>query len=565
MEDNKGIQKLLSKRTALVEALLSVLERKVKSAQTELLRGVVDGFVDKLELTEDGRVKNTLYNKRLLSTVDNIFTKFGKTQGVEIATTVALGVQSIVDFGGEYYKTFTTKAKLLSILPNVQESMRSWLGLNEKSQAEPNGYLDKLIKDTTVSNQVKNFSLRAVIGQQGWRQTKDELKLMIAGEGEKTGALDKYYRNFVYDLYSQVDRATSQVFADKLGFRFYIYEGGIIETSRTFCRDKNGKVFHISEIQNWELTVARPPGYNPFTDCGGYGCRHHLNGIPDSVAYAMRPDAKGKFDNAAAAPVDTPPAEKPKPAPAAPKAKPAPKPAKAPKVEPVDTAPQEPVFVKDIQGAKNIAETKLKFIHAIRDAIPPGFNTKLSVSSALSLDVFKQYATQVAKLFNDYTINFPIEQISFKSKSSAYGYVQNYMNGEIATANFGDRVDVKRGMTEPISANRLTTQGKSRVDPENVQVATATHEFAHVLGTDTRYSKTFFDELKELRKQYHKELNEKINSGDIDGAAEIYLGRYAGTNPDEFWAEAFTEYKLHSKPSKYAKLAGALGDKHFKK
>lgn len=296
--ENTELKKLMTGRGDLVAGLLSVLERKVNEAQVELLEKVLEQFIDKLELTEGGRVKNTLYNKRLLQNVDRVFAQFGKSMGVELATMIAQGVQSVVNFNGQYYKMFANKAQLLAILPSVTETVSGWLGI-EKGKVAKNGYLDTLIKDTTVKNQIKNFAIRSVVGQQGWKETKSQLKETITGNKEKTGALEKYYRNFVYDLYSQVDRATGQVYADKLGLEFFIYEGGIIETTRKFCKEKNGKVFHRSEIEKWDLTVARPPGYNPFTDCGGYGCRHHLNPIPTTLALRLRPDAKQFIKEAA--------------------------------------------------------------------------------------------------------------------------------------------------------------------------------------------------------------------------------------------------------------------------
>lgn len=283
------------KRTTLVDGLLSVLERKVADAERELLKLAISEFMDRLELTPDGKVRNTLYNKRLLSNIDNVFTKFGKTNGVDIAKTIASGVQSVSNFSGEYFSSFTTKAKLLEIKPGVTETIRAWLGLGSKGGVTANGYLDTLIKNTTVKNTIKDFALRTVVGQQGWMEAKKQLSEILIGAGEKAGAMVKYYRNFVYDTYSQVDRATGQIYADKLGFEFFIYEGGLIKGSREFCRERNGKVFHKSEILDFDPKEARPPGYNPFTDLGGYGCRHHLNGIPASLALILRPDLKTKF------------------------------------------------------------------------------------------------------------------------------------------------------------------------------------------------------------------------------------------------------------------------------
>jgi hypothetical protein len=106
------------------------------------------------------------------------------------------------------------------------------------------------------------------------------------------GALEKHHRNFAFDLYSQIDRATSDVIRNDLGFVFAIYEGGLIETSRIFCEEHDGNIYHISEIKDFNPTEAKPPNYNPITDLGGYGCRHHLNWISTAMAKAMGKDVE---------------------------------------------------------------------------------------------------------------------------------------------------------------------------------------------------------------------------------------------------------------------------------
>ena len=77
-----------------------------------------------------------------------------------------------------------------------------------------------------------------------------------------------------------------------------MFEGGLIETSRPFCKDHNGNVNHKSEIAEFNPEKGKQPDYNPFTDLGGYACRHHLNWIPTALALAMRPEAR-KFIGAA--------------------------------------------------------------------------------------------------------------------------------------------------------------------------------------------------------------------------------------------------------------------------
>ena len=46
----------------------------------------------------------------------------------------------------------------------------------------------------------------------------------------------------------------------------------------------------ISEIKKFNPKEAKPPNYNPITDCGGFNCRHHWNWMSNSLAKAMGKD-----------------------------------------------------------------------------------------------------------------------------------------------------------------------------------------------------------------------------------------------------------------------------------
>lgn len=280
-------------RTKLINSLLDELNKVVQQSQRELLSKFLELWVDKLDVDEaTGRIKNTLRNKRLLSNVDTVFQQYVKTDGIAVAKTLIDGVKQILDFNGKYYKAFNTAAELVPIKDSTLEFMKSWLGLKGNGALEGNGYLAKTITDPKVLGEIKNFALRAVSGQQGYEATKSAVKEFIDGNKQGAGLLEKYYRNFVYDTYSQVDRVAASNYADKLKLDYAIYEGGLIKTSRKFCRERNGQVFTRAEIEQMEPAEAIPPNYNPITDMGGYGCRHHWNWIPYSVAIILRPDLK---------------------------------------------------------------------------------------------------------------------------------------------------------------------------------------------------------------------------------------------------------------------------------
>lgn len=291
MAGEKGIIRLVGKRTTLINRLLSVLEKQVRSGQEQLLKMIVTDLVDNLDRDGD-KIKNTLRNKRLVQSIDAIFKRYAKSNGLQTVKTIADGVSSLVDFNSQYFTGFAKPAKLLTINSQVKESVAGWLGIGDRGGLTKNGYLDTLLKDPTINRKVKDMTMGAIVGQKGYQETKKQMGDYIAGNKNQTGAMERYYRNFVYDTYSVADRTAAKITADKLQLKYAIYEGGVIKTSREFCRKRNGKVFTREEIAKFNPTVARPPGYNPFTDLGGYGCRHHLNWVPDAVAFALRPDLR---------------------------------------------------------------------------------------------------------------------------------------------------------------------------------------------------------------------------------------------------------------------------------
>lgn len=292
-ELEKYIRKAGGDRTKLIDSLLKALETVVAASQQKLLQRFINDWVSSLEVDPaTGKIKATLKNKRLLSTIDKVFANYVKSDGVAIAKTIVDGVKQIIDFNGKYYKGFMNKVDLIPINKVVVSFMESWLGINGKNPII-NGYLLKTVNDPKVLGQLKDFALTAVVGQQGYQDTLQGARDFIDGNRASAGLLDKYVRNFVYDTFSQVDRASAGIYATKLGMDYAIYEGGLIKTSRKFCKEHNGNVYTRDEIMAFDPKEAIPANYNPETDLGGFGCRHHLNWIPYAVAVILRPDLAG--------------------------------------------------------------------------------------------------------------------------------------------------------------------------------------------------------------------------------------------------------------------------------
>lgn len=227
--------------------------------------------------------------------------------------------------------------------------------------------------------------------------------------------------------------------------------------------------------------------------------------------------------------------------------------------------------ITDFAPAKTIKEAKSYAQNVIKETY--GLNIpKVKVSSELTMDEFNKRNEQLFKLSKEYNISSLYSKeaevlLSFNSTSKYNGFISHYGGTTLKEINFGHvnhvaRMPDEKGMTYLVKLDN---------DRHN-SLKTLTHEFAHLITTDHQIIKAsgkderiqpFWRELGQLRNEYHAALA-KVKDNP-EKLAKIHLGKYAGTNANEFMAEGFTQYKLNDKPSLYAQKVGELIDKYFKK
>ena len=549
--DEKTLKDFTKKRSELIASLMSSMDGQVKDNQKKLLEKVLEKFVDKLEKDENGNVKNNDRNRNLLIQFDDIFKEYQKKEARDTVGLFLQSVGSIINFNQKYFSALDGQARTLPIIPKVKDFMKVWLGI-KGDIVEPNGYLDKLVSNDPAKIALKNQAMKIVIGQEGFEDAKKQIKTLIDGNQNTMGALEKHHRNFAFDLYSQIDRATSDVIRNDLGFVFAIYEGGLIETSRIFCEEHDGNIYHISEIKDFNPTEAKPPNYNPITDLGGYGCRHHLNWISTAMAKAMGKDVDKFLKGGQSKGNTTVEEEKPKP-----------KPTEKPKKK---EEPKKPSEIK-ISEIKTTKEAKA----VVQDIFPKA--KSVSISSKIEMKDLIPRIEQLKKLKDKYVLDIgEIEKINFSSIGRNLGVVKSYVNGNIKEANFGSREDLWTSHEKNSDPKKDLQRHSASIEKENHPKFTTTHEFGHLLTVSGRKGIVnnervveFWSELRKVFSEYLKELNSHRLSGEYEKASEIFIGRYGHSSTDEFFAESFAQYELSSKPTKYSKKVGELVEKHFKK
>ena len=182
------------------------------------------------------------------------------------------------------------------------------LGVDAQGLPVAGGYLATIAGDTTVARQVLTYAYQAQASGVGLNAYRDGLNALVLGSGPGApnglGVVQALYKNSGED-FAQADRMLHSLAAKELGLAVFLYQGGLIDSSRPFCVARNGRVFLDVEIARFGTKTdkyggyarkeegyfsGKPDPYTPAVDLGGYRCRHFLHALPAVVALSMRDD-----------------------------------------------------------------------------------------------------------------------------------------------------------------------------------------------------------------------------------------------------------------------------------
>jgi hypothetical protein len=206
---------------------------------------------------------------------------------------------SLIESNVSYFKA---EASVKSVdIASIRYSLSFQFGISDLGGIEPQGYLSDLILDTTVRRTFREGLMKFSQGGRNTRLDVKQIEMFIKGDEKTYGIWESFYRkedkgsSSVFDVYQKADRMAQNQFSNSLGMQAQMYVGGLMTSSRTFCEERNGKIFLGSEIKDWSKLQfqGRPKtGYVPEIDLGGYKCRHHLSALSNSTAMRLDPTIK---------------------------------------------------------------------------------------------------------------------------------------------------------------------------------------------------------------------------------------------------------------------------------
>ncbi len=286
-------------RKDFIEQRQEFMKKHIAASERKLYDQVFNKVISQLE-TDNGNIVSSGKNLTIATDVDGIYKSFNKREYSNILKEFSKDLSKIVNLNTDYFKTIaddTTPKRFDSVNSEVKSFMSKRIGLNSKDEIVKDGYLDRLVRDESLKNKIKDSIIKGITNKTPVAQVIKKLETIIVGNPNVDGGLVKHFNQHMHDTYNQFDRTTSKLYAEKLDLRFFIYQGGKIKSSREFCIQRDNKCFTTQEAEKWASLIGDEDGpkadkndYNPLVDCGGFNCRHSLDYISDSLAKRYRPE-----------------------------------------------------------------------------------------------------------------------------------------------------------------------------------------------------------------------------------------------------------------------------------
>jgi len=265
----------------------------IDDKETELVGGVkklqsrlwdkIEGLIAKLR-TEDGKVSNTASNYSLLGQIRRIEKEIHDGPKKEIIANLLdnlLGQEKLV----KKYFNEVLELNRPAVETKVHKSLLNRIGYDGDGFVK-SGALYDLWNDDTEIRSIRAQTVKAIAGGQSFSQFQTQMRTLIIGDGEKPGISESVFRTVTMDMYAQNDRALTKHYADELGLDKFIFQGGLMNNTRDFCRQRNNGIFTRKEIEAWSKLSweGKSKVYDPFLDVGGYRCKHCLDPVSDELA-----------------------------------------------------------------------------------------------------------------------------------------------------------------------------------------------------------------------------------------------------------------------------------------
>ena len=500
----RRIADILKKKQAFIDSQRDKLESTVIRLQSRLFDDILSELLPELDI-KDGVIQDTAKNYRLMSVLDKTYKDFTVYSNSVVLGQIVKGTAKIAELSENYFQIIMSgnlPERFAKVIENADKLINLQIGLTG-DKVFKGGWLDSFFNSDTIGMELKEMTAKAVTSNMDKKEYIKLLRNKITGTNQYTGALERKFNAYAYDLYQMYDAAYNMAIGNEFGYKYFVYQGGLIADSRDFCAAHNNKVWSREEMDKFGSWVpadgeyppgyeikakdinAVPsylsyPGYDPGLNRGGPRCRHAYGWIPDDIAFDMRPDLKEKREEII-------------------------KQSKEDNTEDVGGENQELSFDNKVNNAESITELN-----------------KIA-SETFGIEKIDHQITDVG-IYKDVLLE--LNRLTETSKTPAFKILEKeYRHSAYASANNGGMYFNKaffNNKTKFIESLNKSVNSKYHPIGCNTIKSVIDHEFGHLLSFNDllstgwgREQSIIHKELKLLKTKYTKDINSKIK--DITG------------------------------------------------
>jgi hypothetical protein len=253
---------------------------QITSVQDRLYSRLV-GTLKRVDIDADGYIIQSADNRKILNeAINSIDESFA--QGTPYTSAIEQHLEvipAINELNEIYFKTissaFTPNKQFIKSLQKQTISGLERSLLNEGIESQIKGPLiDILNRNINTGGSFSGFL----------KEVQDYVK----GTPDLDGRLLSYSKGIVRDALTVYARSFQQAVVADLGLKWYLYAGGLMDTSRPFCVERAGKYYYEDEVKAWahlEWTgkMRGTTESSIFQFAGGYFCGHQLIPVHESI------------------------------------------------------------------------------------------------------------------------------------------------------------------------------------------------------------------------------------------------------------------------------------------
>lgn len=269
------------------------LGKNVVAHQRKVFDLIASEYLPEFEVV-DGMVISSVKNDSLIAKLDNLFAKLEKAIYRDVIGPFAADLLKSADLSGRYYQGLGFKKSVIDGLLKNKVRLEAKIGITPTGKLRKNSYLYKLGQTAEVRQKLLSYTVNSLTGGTSFLDFQLGMRNLVLGNKRQkslatTGSLERYFDQYAYDTFNDMDAVANKQLATNLGLEHFIYEGSVIKTTRAFCRNKAGKAFKVVDaVAKWPndpdlVDKKTKASYNPLIERGRYRCRHFIKYITEEL------------------------------------------------------------------------------------------------------------------------------------------------------------------------------------------------------------------------------------------------------------------------------------------